>query len=69
MFDCLLKRETCITGCDNMENVDLLEMGSYAELQGGNISLPDGYSAILEPVSKHIPKSSILTKHVVTKIR
>ncbi|XP_076166982.1 spermine oxidase isoform X3 [Ptiloglossa arizonensis] len=69
LFDCLLKRETCITGCDNMEDVDLLEMGSYAELQGGNISLPDGYSAILEPVAKHIPKSSILIKHAVTKIR
>ncbi|CAL7940039.1 unnamed protein product [Xylocopa violacea] len=69
LFDCLLKRETCITGCDNMKDVDLLEMGSYAELQGGNISLPDGYSAILEPVSKHIPKSSILTRHAVTKIR
>ncbi|XP_076754857.1 peroxisomal N(1)-acetyl-spermine/spermidine oxidase [Xylocopa sonorina] len=69
LFDCLLKRETCITGCDNMKDVDLLEMGSYAELQGGNISLPDGYSAILEPVSKYIPKSSILTRHAVTKIR
>ncbi|XP_029046531.1 LOW QUALITY PROTEIN: peroxisomal N(1)-acetyl-spermine/spermidine oxidase [Osmia bicornis bicornis] len=69
LFDCLLKRETCITGCDSMEDVDLLEMGSYAELQGGNISLPDGYSAILEPVAKHIPKTSILTRHVVTKIR
>lgn len=69
LFDCLLKRETCITGCDSMEDVDLLEMGSYAELQGGNISLPDGYSAILEPVAKHIPKSSILIRHVVTKIR
>ncbi|XP_053983909.1 peroxisomal N(1)-acetyl-spermine/spermidine oxidase [Hylaeus anthracinus] len=69
LFDCLLKRETCITGCDSMEDVDLLEMGSYAELQGGNISLPDGYSAILEPVAKHIPKDSILTRHVVTKIR
>ncbi|XP_048266490.1 peroxisomal N(1)-acetyl-spermine/spermidine oxidase [Bombus terrestris] len=69
LFDCLLKRETCITGCDSMEDVDLLEMGSYAELQGGNISLPNGYSAILEPVSKHIPKSTILTKHVVNKIR
>ncbi|XP_078047396.1 peroxisomal N(1)-acetyl-spermine/spermidine oxidase [Augochlora pura] len=69
LFDCLLKRETCITGCDSMEDVDLLEMGSYAELQGGNISLPDGYSAILEPVAKHIPKTSILIRHVVTKIR
>ncbi|KAG7210291.1 hypothetical protein KM043_011835 [Ampulex compressa] len=69
IFDCLLKRETCITGCDNMEQVDLLEMGSYAELQGGNISLPDGYSAILEPVAKHIPKTCILTRHAVNKIR
>ncbi|XP_032664447.1 spermine oxidase [Odontomachus brunneus] len=69
LFDCLLKRETCVTGCDTMDEVDLLEMGSYDELQGGNISLPDGYSAILEPVAKHIPKNCILTKHVVTKIR
>ncbi|XP_015585387.1 spermine oxidase [Cephus cinctus] len=69
LFDCLLKRETCITGCDSMEEVDLLEMGSYAELQGGNISLPDGYSAILEPIAKHIPKDRILTRHAVTKIR
>ncbi|KAM0732085.1 Peroxisomal N(1)-acetyl-spermine/spermidine oxidase [Formica fusca] len=69
IFDCLLKRETCVTGCDSMDEVDLLEMGSYDELQGGNISLPNGYSAILEPVSKHIPKNCILTRHVVTKIR
>ncbi|EGI59478.1 PREDICTED: peroxisomal N(1)-acetyl-spermine/spermidine oxidase [Acromyrmex echinatior] len=69
IFDCLLKRETCVTGCDSMDDVDLLEMGSYDELQGGNISLPNGYSAILEPVSKHIPKERILMKHVVTKIR
>lgn len=69
VFDCLLKRETCITGCDNMREIDLLEMGSYTELQGGNISLPGGYSAILGPVCKHIPKERILTEHSVTKIR
>lgn len=69
LFDCLLKRETCITGCDSMKEVDLLEMGSYTELQGGNISLPGGYSSILEPVCRHIPKDKILTRHAVTKIR
>lgn len=69
LFDCLLKRETCITGCDSMNDVDLLEMGSYAELQGGNVSLPDGYSAILEPISKHIPKNNIIKNHMVDKIR
>ncbi|XP_011495992.1 PREDICTED: peroxisomal N(1)-acetyl-spermine/spermidine oxidase [Ceratosolen solmsi marchali] len=69
LFDCLLKRETCITGCDNMKEIDLMEMGSYTELQGGNISLPGGYSSILEPICKHIPKERILTKHAITKIR
>jgi hypothetical protein len=69
LFDCLLKRETCITGCDNMNEIDLMEMGSYTELQGGNISLPRGYSSILEPVCKLIPKERILTRHAITKIR
>jgi heterodisulfide reductase subunit A-like polyferredoxin len=44
IFECLLKRETCITGCHSMDEVDLLELGSYTELQGGNIVLPSGYS-------------------------
>lgn len=69
IFDCLLKRETCITGCDNMSEIDLLEIGSYTELQGGNIVLPAGYSAILEPISQHIHPENILKNHPVTKIR
>lgn len=47
IFDCLLKRETCISGCDSMSEIDLLEIGSYTELQGGNIILEGGYSSIL----------------------
>lgn len=69
IFDCLLKRETCITGCDNMSEIDLLELGSYTELQGGNIVLPAGYSAILGPVSKHIPPENIIKNHPVSVIR
>lgn len=69
LFNCLLKRETCITGCDSMDEIDLLEMGSYTELQGGNISLSEGYSSILEPLCKNISKKKILTGHAVTKIR
>ena len=34
VFDYLLKRECCITGCDSMEQVDLLGIGSYTELPG-----------------------------------
>lgn len=68
IFDCLLKRETCIAGCDTMSEIDLLEIGSYTELQGGNITLPEGYSSILGPVSSDIPKENLLLEHPVTNI-
>lgn len=69
IFDCLLKRETCISGCDTMSEIDLLEIGSYTELQGGNITLPQGYSAILGPISKNIAPENILRNRVVKTIR
>ena len=30
IFNCLLKRETCITGCTDMNEVDLLELGKLS---------------------------------------
>lgn len=60
IFNCLLKRETCITGCDTMDEIDLLELGSYTELQGGNIVLPTGYSSILKPLADDIPDNAIV---------
>ena len=68
IFDCLLKRETCITGCHSMNEIDLIELGSYTELQGGNIVLPSGYSSILEPVSGDIPQGNICKRQAVTTI-
>lgn len=68
IFDCLLKRETCISGCNTMEEIDLLELGSYTELQGGNIMIPSGYSSILEPMTKNIAPEKLISKHPVTKI-
>ena len=41
-----------MTGCDNMSEVDLLSIGSYTELPGGNIALPNGYSGVLAPILK-----------------
>uniref|UniRef100_A0A8D8I1R7 Peroxisomal N(1)-acetyl-spermine/spermidine oxidase n=2 Tax=Culex pipiens TaxID=7175 RepID=A0A8D8I1R7_CULPI len=60
IFECLLKRETCITGCHNMDEIDLLELGSYTELQGGNIVLPTGYSSILKPLCDTLPRENIV---------
>ncbi|XP_050674811.1 spermine oxidase isoform X1 [Leptidea sinapis] len=68
IFDCLLKRETCIAGCNSMDEIDLLELGSYTELQGGNIMIPSGFSGILEPMTKNIAPEKILSGTPVTKI-
>lgn len=68
IFDCLLKRETCISGCNAMDEIDLLELGSYTELQGGNIMIPSGYSSILEPMTKNINPDKILTSYAVKKV-
>ncbi|KAJ8910074.1 hypothetical protein NQ315_012851 [Exocentrus adspersus] len=69
LFECLLKRETCISGCDDMSEIDLIEIGSYTELQGGNIVLPKGYSSILEPLSNVIPGENLFLKHPVRHVK
>lgn len=69
IFDSLLKRETCISGCDTMSEIDLIELGSYTELQGGNITLPNGYSSILQPLTAAFPQEQLLVEHPVAKIR
>lgn len=69
LFECLLKRETCIAGCDDMGEIDLLELGTYTELQGGNITLPGGYSSILEPIMQTIPPDNVHLNHPVNLIR
>uniref|UniRef100_A0A182XAN9 Amine oxidase domain-containing protein n=1 Tax=Anopheles quadriannulatus TaxID=34691 RepID=A0A182XAN9_ANOQN len=68
IFDCLLKRETCITGCHSMDEIDLLELGSYTELQGGNIVLPSGYSSILKPLCDNLPNENIVLSCPVRRI-
>jgi len=60
IFDYLLKRECCITGCDNMNDVDLIGIGSYTELPGGNIQLPYGYVSLLKPLIKSLPSNCIV---------
>jgi len=65
IFDYLLKRECCITGCSTMKEIDLMSIGSYTELPGGNIALPQGYSSILAPIIKNIPSENILKQHPI----
>lgn len=69
VFEYLMCRETCITGSGDLKALDLMEMGSYTELPGGNISLPAGYTSILKPLTKDIPADKILTGHSVSLVR
>jgi len=52
-----------------MYDVDLVSLGSYTELPGGNILLPGGYTSILSPIVTTIPESCILKGHPVKEIR
>ena len=68
IFNYLLNREACISGCESMDEIDLMEIGGYTELPGGNIILPGGYSSILAPLTKDISPEKILKNHTVTKV-
>lgn len=89
IINCLLKRETCISGCHSMDEIgritethkksqisnyltfilDLLELGSYTELQGGNIVLPNGYSSILAPLKSTLSPDTVLLNCPVRTIK
>ena len=43
-----------VAGCDKMTDVDLMNIGSYTELPGGNVIIPEGYSALLNHIIKVI---------------
>lgn len=49
--------------------LDLLELGSYTELQGGNIVLPTGYASILDPLRKVLPSESVILNCPVKTIK
>ncbi|XP_022254952.1 spermine oxidase-like isoform X2 [Limulus polyphemus] len=69
VFNHLLSRETCITGCHSMDETGLNDFGSYTELPGGNVSLPKSYFSLLECLTKDLPKDSILKGLPVKCIR
>ena len=52
-----------------MKEIDLMSIGSYTELPGGNIALPQGYSSVLAPIIKNIPPENILKQHPITSVQ
>lgn len=52
-----------------MSFLDLLELGSYTELQGGNITLPNGYSSVLHCLKSNLSPESILLNCPVKTIK
>lgn len=60
--------ETTISGCHDMNEVSLANIGSYSELNGGHVVLPNGYESVINVVKAKIPKEHILTNHPVIRI-
>lgn len=51
-----------------MNEVDLIGIGSYTELPGGNIQLPHGYVSLLRPLIKSLPSSCIVKERPIKTI-
>lgn len=51
-----------------MNEVDLVGIGSYTELPGGNVTLEQGYSALLGPLLENIPEQCVLKQHAIKHI-
>ena len=51
-----------------MKDIDLVGIGSYTELPGGNIELPSGYVGLLRPLIKSLPSSCIIKDRPVKTI-
>jgi spermine oxidase len=62
-------RAMTLSFCLQFSFLDLLELGSYTELQGGNIVLPSGYSSILNPLRSSLPPDAILLNCPVKTIK
>ncbi|XP_054165495.1 peroxisomal N(1)-acetyl-spermine/spermidine oxidase-like isoform X2 [Oppia nitens] len=64
VFNTLLNRETCISGCHSMNEMSLKDFGSYTELPGGNTTVPKGFNkilnCILEEIDDNVSKKSKL---------
>ena len=64
IFNTLLNRETCISGCHSMDEVSLKDFGSYTELPGGNTTIPKGFiqimSCLLNEISERVASKSKL---------
>lgn len=65
IFNHLLNRESCISGCNSLDDIELSDFGCYAELPGGNLTIPRGYSAILNCLTSSLPPDCILKEHAV----
>ncbi|XP_037078111.1 spermine oxidase-like isoform X2 [Pollicipes pollicipes] len=68
LFEYLLRREAVISGAHSMDEVDLLGSGTYCDLPGGNILLPDGYSSILGPLREGVSADHVLLGHSVSRV-
>lgn len=75
LFDSLLKRETCINGCNSMDDVSLQYYQQYKEYLGGNMTISRGYYSLIQVLLNNIDEMddnqqfNYFFDHQITKIK
>lgn len=68
VFEQRMLNEAVISGCDNLHQVSLAEVGGFKELPGMHYVIPGGFEAVMPIMQQNIPKENILLKSVVSQI-
>ncbi|XP_074641836.1 spermine oxidase-like isoform X2 [Tubulanus polymorphus] len=60
--------ETCISGCHDLQDLSLAEIGSYEELPGIHYTIPPGFERVIDVLKESIPSENVLLNHPVRTI-
>ncbi|ELT94559.1 hypothetical protein CAPTEDRAFT_225468 [Capitella teleta] len=61
--------ECIISGCNNMNDIALSEVGSFQELPGVHYVIPPGFEQICHILKENIPSEALRLKHAVSQIK
>ena len=68
IFEQRMLNEAVISGCDDLSQVALSEVGCFQELPGVHYVIPPGFEAVPKLLLQNIPKASVMLNHAVTQV-
>ena len=68
IFDQRMLNEAVISGCDDLHELSLAEIGCFQELPGVHYVIPPGFESVIGLLAKDIPKDTVHLNHVVSQV-